>query len=46
MENVISVVGAIILVSLIGAFSMFECPMQISVPCASVINANVQRNKD
>ena len=46
MENVISVVGAVVVASLIGAFMMFECPMQISVPCASVINANVQRNKD
>lgn len=46
MENVISVVGAAIVASVIGAFMMFECPMQISVPCASVINVNVQRNKD
>ena len=32
MENVISVIGAIIVVSIIGAFSMFECPSLLDVP--------------
>lgn len=32
MGNVISVVGAAIVASVIGAFMMFECPMQLSVP--------------
>ena len=32
MENVISVVGAAIVASVVGAFMMFECPMHISVP--------------
>lgn len=32
MENVISVIGAAIVASVLGAFMMFECPMQISVP--------------
>ena len=46
MENVISVVGAAIVASVIGTFMMFECPKCIEVPCVSVINASVQRNKD
>lgn len=32
MENVISVVGAIVVASVIGAFSMFECPSLLYVP--------------
>ncbi len=32
MENVISVVGAIIVASVVGAFMMFECPFDTCVP--------------
>ena len=32
MDNVFSVVGAIIVVSLIGAFTKFERPANLSVP--------------
>lgn len=32
MENVISVVGAAIVASVIGAFMMFECPLEPCVP--------------
>lgn len=46
MENVISVVGAAVVASIIGAFMMFECPEPILVPCAYVINAHVQIQKD
>lgn len=46
MENVISVVGAAIVASVIGALMVFECPEPIEVPCAYVINAHVQRQKD
>lgn len=32
MENVISVVGAAIVVAIMGAFMMFECPCESYVP--------------
>ena len=32
MENVISVVGAAIVVAIMGAFMMFECPCETCVP--------------
>lgn len=32
MENVISVVGAAVVASVIGAFMMFECPLEPCVP--------------
>ncbi len=37
MENVISVVGAIIVASVIGAFMPFELPIEISLPKADVL---------
>ena len=37
MENVISVVGAIIVASVIGAFMPFESPIEISLPKADVL---------
>lgn len=46
MENVISVVGAAIVASVIGAFMMFECPEPIEVPCAYVIFDHIPRQKD
>lgn len=39
MENVISVVGAAIVASVIGAFIPFECPVEISVPKPDVTQA-------
>lgn len=32
MENVVSVVGAAIVVAIMGAFMMFECPSLLGVP--------------
>lgn len=46
MENVISVVGAAIVASVIGAFMMFECPKCIEVPCAVMSEAIEQRRRD
>lgn len=37
MENVISVVGAAIVVSIIGAFIPFELPIEVSIPKPAVL---------
>lgn len=37
MENVISVVGAIIVASVIGAFMPFESPVEICLPKAEIL---------
>lgn len=47
MGNVISVVGAAIVASVIGTFMMFECPKCIEVPCAvtSATMCNLKKQK-
>lgn len=48
MENVISVVGAAIVASVIGAFMMFECPEPIRVPYAvtSAVMCNLKNKRN